>query len=225
MPFFPANIPSSEYERSDTGMSEVRRMSNATSDRDDAERTHHIRVKNRRKHYLDEHPEYFSASLELADPLLYDRLVRRFQTPAEREAEGRAKGYSGILEADLHRSEAKIEALAHPSSSHVTYKRGPQGEIYPEEKDEIPLTKEEGRQRWEEEMMFRFLRGEDGDFDYALVDDNDEWDDRKLEEREAQDRYFDDEEPSWMLDDGISYSGDAAAEKTVIKGETGVQDF
>ncbi|CAL3971191.1 unnamed protein product, partial [Diplocarpon coronariae] len=27
-------------------------------------------------------------------PLLYDRCIRRFQTAAEREADGKAKGYS-----------------------------------------------------------------------------------------------------------------------------------
>jgi hypothetical protein len=47
------------------------------------------------------------------DPLGYDRLVRRFQSPAEREAEGRRKGFAGVLEADLWRAEARRdEALA-----------------------------------------------------------------------------------------------------------------
>src|ERR1700760_5016842 len=78
------------------------------------ERSHRVRVKNRRKRYLDLNPSYFNASLELADPLLYDRLIRRFQTPAEREVEGRAKGFSGVLQEDLYRSEAKIAALANP---------------------------------------------------------------------------------------------------------------
>lgn len=38
-------------------------------------RENRIRVKNRRKRYLETHPEYFNAELELANPLLYDRLV------------------------------------------------------------------------------------------------------------------------------------------------------
>src|SRR6201994_2017952 len=93
------------------------------------ERSHRVRVKNRRKRYLDHNPSYFNPSLELADPLLYDRLVRRFQTPAEREAEGRKKGYSGVLEADLYRSEAKVAALARPDSQATfSYRRGPNGE-------------------------------------------------------------------------------------------------
>ncbi|KAF2104133.1 hypothetical protein NA57DRAFT_70345 [Rhizodiscina lignyota] len=174
-----------------------------------------IRVRNRRKLYLDRHPEYFGPSLELADPLLYDRLVRRFQTAAEREAEGRAKGYTGILEADLMRSEAKLDALAHPDPNSIfQYRRGPNGEILTEENDEIPQTKEEGMARWKWEMELRFVRGDDHDFDYPSVDDNEEWDDRLQEERDRQDAYFAREEPSWAVENGRA-----------VRGETGIQDY
>ncbi|KAL9122302.1 MAG: hypothetical protein Q9187_001150, partial [Circinaria calcarea] len=125
-----------------------------------------IKVKNRRMRYLNTHPEYFS-SLELVDPLAYDRLVRRFQTSAEREEEGRRKGYSGVLEADLWRSEAKMEALSNPSkTSLMTYRRGQDGEILAEEKDDVPINKEDGLRKWRKEMELRFLRGDDEDFEY-----------------------------------------------------------
>ncbi|KAI9832174.1 MAG: hypothetical protein M1819_004525 [Sarea resinae] len=192
---------------------------------EEAERRARIRVKNRRKHYLDTHPEYFSASLELAaDPLLYDRLIRRYQSPSEREAEGRAKGYSGVLEADLMRSEAKLAALAHPSSSAVTYRRGPHGEILAEDRDEMPANKEEGLKRWRREMEMRFLRGEDLDFEYEDVDQNEEYDDRAEEQREEEDRYFGEEEPRWILGDDES-GGDHGSSERQITGETGIQDF
>ncbi|KAI1502011.1 coiled-coil domain-containing protein-domain-containing protein [Biscogniauxia marginata] len=72
-----------------------------------------IRVQNRRREYLERHPSYLdSLEHELADPLLYDALIRRFQSPAEREAEGRAKGYSRVLEVDLLRGEARLSHLA-----------------------------------------------------------------------------------------------------------------
>ena len=45
------------------------------------------------------------------DPILYDALIRRFQTPAEREKEGREKGYSRVLEVDLLRGEARLTQL------------------------------------------------------------------------------------------------------------------
>ncbi|KAI9729818.1 MAG: hypothetical protein M1834_006566 [Cirrosporium novae-zelandiae] len=179
-----------------------------------------IRIKNRRKRYLDLHPEYFSSSLELADPLLYDRLVRRFQTTSEREAEGRAKGYSGVLEADLMRSEAKLEALANPDKNATfTYKRGPNGEIMAEQEDEIPPNKEEGMKRWRWEMEMRFIRGGDEDFDYEKIDNNEDFDDHAEEERQKQEDYFSQQEPEWVFEDG-----EEDKEKQP-QGETGIQDF
>ncbi|KAL4980470.1 coiled-coil domain-containing protein-domain-containing protein [Aspergillus desertorum] len=174
-------------------------------------------MKNRRKRWLDLHPEYFSADLELADPLLYDRLIRRFQTPSEREAEGRAKGFSGVLQADLLRSEAKIDALNHPDPHALfTYVRGPNGEILAEDRDEIPASKEEGEKTWRWEMTIRFLRGEDADFDYSTVDGNEELDDVN----EEQEKYFDEEEPEWCVE--AEGEGDVREKLT---GETGIQDF
>jgi hypothetical protein len=174
-----------------------------------------IRTKNRRLRYLELHPEYFNSSLELADPLLYDRLIRRFQSAAEREAEGRKKGYSGTLEADLWRAEAKLDALANPDpNAAFQYKRGPNGEIYAEEQDEIPQSKEEGFKRWKYEMEMRFLRGDDDDFDYDAVDKSEEFDDRAEEERVELDEYLADEEPGFALEDGQE-----------PQGETGIQDF
>jgi hypothetical protein len=151
------------------------------------------------------------------DPLLYDRCIRRFQSPAEREAEGRKKGYSGVLEADLYRSEAKVAALAQqeglpPSSPrNVSYVRDPSGEIFPEDPDELPSTKEEGLERWKYEMTLRFVQGKDQDFLYDQVDNDEGLD--VLEKLEAEDRWFEEEEPEW------TEGG------TLPRGETGIQDF
>ncbi len=158
----------------------------------------------------------------MTDPLLYDRLIRRFQSPAEREAEGRKKGYSGILEADLYRSEAKLDALRHPDpNSMFTYKRGADGEILAEDRDEVPANKDEGMARWRWEMEARFLRGGDEDFDYEAVDENPEYDDSLIEERDAQDKYFDEQEPEFV--DGKEVV--AKSRSRELEGETGVQDF
>jgi len=188
------------------------------------ERRERIRLKNRRKMYLDRHPSYFtSPDLELADPLLYDRCVRRFQSAAEREADGKSKGYSGVLEADLYRSEAKLSALKRetldgepvPSTSEssrpfVSYVRGEDGEVLPEDPDEIPRSKEEGFERWKFEMTIRFLKGDDEDFNYQEVDESNEWD--VIEDKEEEEKWFDEEEPEWI--------GEVEAD-----GETGIQDF
>lgn len=146
---------------------------------------------------------------------MYDRLIRRFQTPEEREAAGRAKGFSGVLETDLMRSEAKMEALANPDpNSTMSYTRGPDGEILAEDLDEIPPNKEEGERLWQWEMGLRFIRGNDPDFDYEAVDGNEEYDD----ETDKQEQYFEAEEPEWVVD-----SGEDAGK--VPQGETGIQDF
>lgn len=159
----------------------------------------------------------------LADPLLYDRLIRRFQTPVEREAEGRQKGYSGILEADIYRSEAKLDALRHPDPNSIfTYKRGPDGEILAEDRDEVPANKEDGHARWRWEMETRFMRGGDDDFDYSMVDNNPEYDDRSIEEQDAEDKYFDAQEPEFLVE---SDQGSSQSHGKELQGETGIQDF
>ena len=148
--------------------------------------------------------------------------MRRFQTAPERELEGRRKGYSGVLEADLYRSEAKIAALNAPDPNAMfTYRRGDNGEILAEDKDEIPIDKEDGLRRWRWEMEMRLLLGGDVDFDYVTVDESEEYDDKGLEEQEAEERYFDDQEPEFVVgEDGIKRSISKA-----LEGQTGVQDF
>ncbi|CAK4031014.1 Hypothetical predicted protein [Lecanosticta acicola] len=150
----------------------------------------------------------------MADPLLYDRLVRRFMSASEREREDRERGYSGILEADLVRSEAKIEALQHPDpNSPMAYRRAPNGSIVAvEAEDEKVLDKEEGWRMWVDYQTQRFLRGEDQNFDYSAVDENDEYDDRAEEDRSRLDQYFAQED--------AEYVGEGTP-----KGETGIQDF
>lgn len=119
-----------------------------------------------------------------------------------------------MLEADLVRSEAKIEALKHPDPTAQTrYRRNDQGQIVAEERDEIPTSKEEGLQWWRKEMELRFLNGGDHDFDYQEVDGDDALDDLDALERDKQDEWFDEEEPSLIRE------GDPSG------GETGVQDF
>lgn len=164
---------------------------------------------------------------------MYDRCIRRFQTAAEREADGRAKGYSGVLEADLYRSEAKLAALKGSSDScprdehedvgriqedhgvpYLSYARGQNGEVLPEDPDEVPRSKEDGFERWKFEMTLKFLRGEDEDFDYQDVDAGGEWD--EIENRDVEERWFEDEEPEWL---GEEETGDT------VGGETGIQDF
>lgn len=142
-------------------------------------------------------------------------MIRRFQSATEREADGRQKGYSGVLEADLMRAEAKVDALAHQDpNSTLVYRRDATGAITAVEQDEEdrPKNKQEGLDKWKAVMEQRFLRGEDADFDYDMVDGNEDYNDWDEETRRKQDVYFDQEEATFIGE------GDST-------GETGVQDF
>jgi len=99
----------------------------------------------------------------------------------------------------------------------LSYRRAPNGEIVAEDRDDIPTTKEEGEKRWRWEMEMRFLKGADYNFDYKTVDENDEYDDWN----EEQERYFDEEEPEWIIED----DEDGGDIKQKLQGETGIQDF
>jgi hypothetical protein len=113
------------------------------------------------------------------------------------------------------RSEAKVEALQAPDVGNpLVYERGADGEIVGVEEDvgERVGGKEEGLRRWKDVMGRKFLRGEDGEFDYAVVDEGEEFDDIDEEARGAQEDWFAGEEQAFV-GDGI------------LRGETGVQDF
>lgn len=175
--------------------------------------------------------EAYAAVSQLAhvrlDPVKYETLIRRFQTRAEKDAEAQRKGYSRVLEGDLVRSEAKLAALK--ATLPVENGAGEEGSAASRQGDgehlagagadydngTEPATKEEGRELWNELLTDRFVRGEDPDFDYSGVDDDDGLD--AMERQDAQDAWFDDEEPAWA-------SGNENAAE-VLSGETGVQDF
>ncbi|KAK4966988.1 hypothetical protein LTR66_012007 [Elasticomyces elasticus] len=215
MPFFPPSEQSSAGESMAHFVPFASALPNAYFQVDE-ERAARVLVKNRRKRYLDTHPEYFeSADRELEDPIIYDELIRRFLTPAERELDRRRKGYSGVLESDILRSEAKLDAVNNPDpNSPLTYHRAADGSISAvgeDDDEDVPKTKEEGEQKWREWLEMKFVRGEDAQFDYSEVDWNPAYNDLELERR-REEEWFGQEEEAW----------DAEGEKT---GETGVQDF
>jgi len=108
-----------------------------------------------------------------------------------------------------------MDALANPDPTvTLAFKRGPDGAIIEEDINEIPETRDEGREMWREHMAARFVQGRDTDFDYEQVDANDEYDDRALQEEAAEERYFAAESPDNVLD-----------EQRPLEGESGVQDY
>ncbi|KAF4448925.1 coiled-coil protein [Fusarium austroafricanum] len=175
-------------------------------------RTAQIQVQNRRREYLTRHPSYFdNLEHELADPVLYERLVKRFQSASEREAEGKAKGYGRTLEADLQRGESKLTRLKEGDAAGDS-----NGDLeHPWEKP--AADKAHGLLLWHAFLEERFVHGLDEDFDYKPVDADEDLD--TMLRRDAQDAWFDDEEPSWIDED------ESSARPAIRQGETGVQDF
>ena len=156
-----------------------------------------------------------------SDPLTYDRLVRCHFSAAERQRERREKGFSGTLEADLLRSEARLGELEKQRTASTNNQTGTTSQTLQAESNSETAETQRGREEdlaeWRDAMTRRFLRGEDGNFAYSQVDKNEDLDDLQTEQREAQDRWFDDEEP----ESATPGKGD----QTAIGGDTGVQDF
>lgn len=243
----------------------------------------HIRVRNRRREYLERNPDYlksaehefagkltvilfvsavmvslhFHISLTLCpDPLLYDSLVRHFFTQRERQAESQEKGYSRTLETSLLRGEARLAELASNQDGADDDGRVgannsqslPRAAAVPTAPTAVAVatgfeidvamaapaaTKEEGRERWEEFLRDRFVRGGDEEFEYRAVDEDDDLD--VLERKDREDAWFDDESPDWATtpgaegDDQKQRDGEEDEEKgrpeRILLGETGIQDF
>ncbi|KAK8070800.1 coiled-coil domain-containing protein [Apiospora hydei] len=212
-------------------------------------RSAQIRIQNRRRAYLDKNPDYFrSLEHELVDPLLYDSLIRRFQSAEERELEGRKKGWSRVLEVDLRRGEAKLSQLKESSASNGQESASGQpsssqanptaaaatattttlpvglGEVLLQDEAQTsskPESQEEGQQRWDDFIRNRFILGHDEDFDYGPVDGNDAFD--ELERQDEEEAWFGDEEPSWIGEEEDEAT--ASKDKSRLQGETGLQDF
>ncbi|KAK4188984.1 coiled-coil domain-containing protein-domain-containing protein [Podospora australis] len=172
-----------------------------------------VKAQNRRREYLDRNPGYFSSpDHELADPLLYDFLIRRFQTPAEREAESLKKGYARTLEGSLLRGEERLSQLASNPQQQQQQEEEEEGEtesstFTTSKAAELamstiipPKTKAQGQEQWEGFLRDRFIRGEDDDFDYEGVFGSNEdatyWVD-SVEEREAEEAWFESESAGW----------------------------
>jgi hypothetical protein len=168
------------------------------------------------------------------DPELYDTLVRKFQTPAEREEEVRARGWGKVLESSLMRGEDRLDRVASSLAGDRPRPEGPQPPSFPSSRGELasaasdgqgsatataaahftidadlagsgPETKEEGRAAWEDFLRERFIRGGDDDFDYGPVDGDESLD--ELESRDREEEWFDGEEPEWASDGSDGSAG------------------
>lgn len=150
-------------------------------------------------------PSITSLTICHKDPVLYERLVKRHQSHAERESEGKAKGYGRTLEADLIRGETKLSNISSANKNQNTPATGD------ETWDQEVENKTHGLALWREFLTDRFVKGDDEEFDYATIDSRDDLD--TLQRAEEEEQWYDEEEPSWHED------------RKDRHGETGVQDF
>ncbi|KAH6688927.1 coiled-coil domain-containing protein [Plectosphaerella plurivora] len=189
-----------------------------------------IRAQNRRREYINRNPKYFaSTEHEFADPLLYDALIRQHQTPAEREADGKRKGYSRVLEGDLARGEARLADLAKKAEESTVTPPGSAAaaattvaRLNPTvvDLDLLPPDgKDEAKERWYDFLADRFIHGQDEDFDYDVVDFDEAYD--VMERQDAQDAWFEEEDPEWVSEPDEKTDQRQASRS----GETGIQDF
>lgn len=189
--------------------------------------------------------------MSAADPDLYDKLVRRFLSPAEREAEGRSRSWGKTLESSLVRGEARLERIASSyTGDTIPASASPGRTLHDSARDikatfaidadlvdDRAATKEEGRAAWYEFLRERFVRGGDEDFDYSKVDGDDGLD--VLEQMDREEAYFDEEEPEWADDsegeeetdevpgdkDSNGAQGQRPKRERVLLGQTGIQDY
>lgn len=160
-------------------------------------------------------------------------MVKRFQSAEERSNDVKAKGYGRTLEASLVRGETTLanlraeeqgnSASASDSAQGCTVNNGPASMPSGLDAwDDDARDKQEGLELWRAFLEDRFVHGRDDEFDYTLVDSDEGYD--AMEIRDAEDRWFDKEEPSWVGDDDdvdetkASHNGASAR-------ETGIQDF
>ncbi|KAK9366875.1 coiled-coil domain-containing protein-domain-containing protein [Lipomyces kononenkoae] len=186
----------------------------------------HVTIKNRRLHYLHLHtPSYFQQSgLAEADPLLHDRLIRRFQTANERQAVYQTRGWAGRMYEDLMRAERRLE-IENAKRTEESLRQDMGESVIAAAEDNDVRSREEGERQWQYLMTLRFLEGLDTDFDYDEVDFDEEWDDLAQLARDREDEYFDAEEPTWYEGDNQGDRMDDRSSGHILKGQTGIQDF
>ena len=160
-------------------------------------------VKNRRysalRNMLENHDEYFSQeAMKARNPLLHEQMVGRFLTQEEREEEERP---------DMTNCSLSKIILDHMDLNKERDDRKRMKEVEEEEEfdtdDEDDESEDEGlgrqdggkeflKQQFVKTVYQSFLQGKDDGFDYRKIDNDETLDDLDAEQRDAEERYFED---------------------------------
>jgi hypothetical protein len=176
-------------------------------------------IQNRRLTYLNR-TNYVEdpAVQERLFPLLYEKLILNHQTRTEKDAAANASKSRSL-------THVLLDAQDHMDKLEHRRDRTDEERQRDEEREEnermigeatpkaVLADRDQSRLYLERMVREKFLNGGDEDFDYAAVDEDEEWDDWETLEEDLRAKYFDSESP------------DEEAEGKVLKGETGVQDF
>ncbi|XP_062919609.1 coiled-coil domain-containing protein 97 isoform X2 [Mobula hypostoma] len=155
--------------------------------------------------------EYFSdEQMRTRDPLLYEQYIRQYMTEEELLAQNSRNlgGSMSLSDLLMNTYQEKIvqERLQWQQEREDACEEEEEEEEEDEEEEDRPMSKAAEwvpsdderimlRDEFVSRMHQRFLDGEDGDFDYSAVDDNPDFDNLDIVNRDEEERYFDEEEP------------------------------
>ena len=166
------------------------------------------KVKNRRyaalKKMLDDNDDYFGETeMKARNPLLYDQLIGKFLTKEEKEDAARPDMTNCsltniILEhMDLNKERDDHKKMKADEEEEEFDTDDEEDEDTNSAEDSEQIAKQEGgreflRQQFVKSAYQSFLGGKDAAFDYSKVDNDDSLDDLDMEQRDAEERYFED---------------------------------
>uniref|UniRef100_UPI00398E6EA1 coiled-coil domain-containing protein 97 n=1 Tax=Pristiophorus japonicus TaxID=55135 RepID=UPI00398E6EA1 len=152
--------------------------------------------------------EYFSdEQMRTRDPLLYEQYIRQYMTEEELLAQSSKNLGNAMCLSDLLMSTYQEKMV----QERLQWQQEREDACVEEEEDDeeeednteskaadwVPSEDEKTmlREEFVSRMHQRFLDGEDGDFDYSTVDDNPDFDNLDIVNRDEEEKYFDEEEP------------------------------
>ena len=164
------------------------------------------RIKNRRysalRNMLEASDEYFSnEAMKARNPLLHEQMVGRFLTEEEREEEARpdmtncslSKIILDHMDLNKERDDKKRMKEAEDEEEFDT---DDDDESEEDDGDEALGRQDGGReflkQQFVKTVYQSFLQGKDDGFDYRKIDNDESLDDLDAEQRDAEERYFQD---------------------------------
>ena len=159
--------------------------------------------------------EYFSEEqMRERNPLLYEHYIGQYLSEEERDKIGLcAPGELSLSAHIVNKFEEDICATKLQQQLEIEKQQSGELEDTKALKNNVltlscdPVQAEERlmlRKEFLRVMHLQFLNGDDAEFDYSSVDNNEEYDVNDISGRDEEDSYFDSEEPS-LFDEGIHY--------------------